>query len=130
MPRPIGWARGPRKHNQRPHAHAQSGAGNSTRSANASATPNLPTRSAISHVGEPEKPRDRTNMSYTWTHAQGLANDSRRSTKKQNTSGHPKMTVQRQTHLVQAQNVPRQATEARGPRECIGHRHAHAQLPI
>ena len=50
MPMPIGRARGPREHDQRPHAHTQSGAGNSTRSANASVTPNLPIRSAVSRM--------------------------------------------------------------------------------
>ena len=48
----------------------------------------------------------------------------------QNASGHPKTAVQNQTHLVQAQNTPSGATEARGPHKCIGHGHGHAQLPI
>ena len=48
----------------------------------------------------------------------------------QNMSGHSKMAVQNQTHLVQAQNAPRGATEARGPCECIRNGHGHAQLPI
>ena len=56
--------------------------GNSNRSANASVTPNLPTRSAVRASGEPKKPRDRTDTSDTCAHAQDLANNSRRSTNK------------------------------------------------
>ena len=82
MLRPIGWAREPREHGQHPHTHAQGDVGNSNRSANASVTLNLPTRSAISRMGEPKKPRDRTGALDTHAHAQDLANDSIRSTNK------------------------------------------------
>ena len=68
MPMPIGRARGPREHDQRPHAHTQSGAGNSTRSANASVTPNLPTRSAVSRMrGAKKAQRPNGRVGHTRT---------------------------------------------------------------
>ena len=76
MLRPIGWAREPCEHGQRPHTHAV------MRETQIEVTPNLPTRSAISRMGEPKKPRDRTSTSDTRAHAQDLANDSIKSTNK------------------------------------------------